>query len=41
LTALVLDEGEPVPHGESARTKLESVAAMRKYYGGKGAPLSR
>jgi hypothetical protein len=41
LTALVLDKGEPVPHGEGARAKLESVPAMRKYYGGKGAPLSR
>jgi hypothetical protein len=41
LTALVLDEGEPMPRGEAARRLLKSVPAMRKYYGGKGAPLSR
>jgi hypothetical protein len=41
LTALVLDPGEPVPRGEAVRALLQSVPAMRKYYGGKGAPLSR
>jgi hypothetical protein len=41
LTALVLDAGEPVPRGEQVRSLLKSVPAMRKYYGGKGAPLSR
>jgi hypothetical protein len=41
LTALVLDENEPVPRGDSAKGLLRSVNAMRKYYGGKGAPLSR
>jgi hypothetical protein len=41
LTALVLDEGEPVPRGAAVRRMLRSVAAVRKYYGGKGAPLSR
>jgi hypothetical protein len=41
LTAMVLDAGEPVPRGEDVRHLLRSVPAMRKYYGGKGAPLSR
>jgi hypothetical protein len=41
LTALVLDEGEPVPRGEAVRRLLRSVPAMRRYYGGKGGPLSR
>lgn len=41
LTALVLEAGEPVPRGEQVRSLLKSVPAMRKYYGGKGAPLSR
>jgi hypothetical protein len=41
LTALVLDEGEPVPRGEAVHGLLRSVPAMRKYYGGKGGPLSR
>jgi hypothetical protein len=41
LTGLVLDEGEPIPRGEAVRGLLRSVPAMRKYYGGKGAPLSR
>jgi hypothetical protein len=39
LTAVVLEGGEPLPHGEDVRTKLESVPAMRRYYGDKGAPL--
>jgi hypothetical protein len=39
LTAIVLDAGEPLPHGEDVLAKLESVSAMRRYYGGKGAPL--
>ena len=41
LTALVLDEGEPMPRGEAVRPLLKSVTALRKYYGGKGGPLSR
>jgi hypothetical protein len=41
LTALVLDAGEPMPRGDKARRKLESVPAARRYYGGgKGGPLS-
>jgi hypothetical protein len=34
LTALVLDPGEPMPHGEAARAKLVSVPAARRYYQG-------
>jgi hypothetical protein len=41
LTALVLDEKERVPRGEAVRPLLKGVPAVRKYYGGKGAPLSR
>jgi hypothetical protein len=41
LTALVLEHREPIPRGEAVRALLRSVPAMRKYYGGKGAPLSR
>jgi hypothetical protein len=41
LTAVVLDEGEPIPRGTKVRPLLASVPAARKYYGGKGAPLSR
>jgi hypothetical protein len=41
LTALVLDEGEPPPRGDAVQHRLKSVPAMRRYYGGKGAPLSR
>jgi hypothetical protein len=41
LTALVLDQGEEPPRGEAVRPLLKSVPAVRKYYGGKGAPLSR
>jgi hypothetical protein len=41
LTALVLDEDEPVPRGKAVRARLTSVPALRKYTGGKGAPLSR
>ncbi|MGD0527145.1 MAG: metallophosphoesterase [Polyangiaceae bacterium] len=41
LTAMVLDEGEPVPRGESVRGLLKSVKAVRRYYGGKGGPLAR
>ena len=41
LTALVLGEGQPMPRGAAVRPLLKSVAARRKYYGGKGAPLSR
>jgi hypothetical protein len=41
LTALVLEENEPMARGDAARGLLQSVPAMRKYYGGKGAPLSR
>ncbi len=32
LTALVLDEGEPIPRGEGARAKLVSVPASRRYF---------
>lgn len=41
LTSLVLDEDEPVPRGEAVRPLLKSVPARRKYFGGKGGPLSR
>jgi hypothetical protein len=41
LTAMVLEEGEPVPRGAAAKKLLTSVPATRRYYGGKGAPLSR
>jgi hypothetical protein len=34
LSAFVLDAGEPAPRGEAARSRITSVAAMRKYYGG-------
>jgi hypothetical protein len=34
LTALVLDEAEPVPRGESVRSKLVSVPAERSYFEG-------
>jgi len=37
LTAVVLDEGEPMPRGAAARARLLSVEAARRYYGGKGA----
>jgi len=40
LTALVLSKGEPVPRGAAVREHLESVPAMRRYYGGKGSPLT-
>lgn len=39
LTAVLLEQGEPMPRGDEARALLRSVPAMRKYYGGKGAPL--
>jgi hypothetical protein len=32
LTALVLDEGEPIPRGSDVRGKVTSVAARRAYY---------
>jgi hypothetical protein len=41
LTAIVLDHDEPMPRGDAVRRCLRSVPALRKYYGGKGAPLSR
>jgi hypothetical protein len=41
LTAMVLDEGQQVPRGDGVRTLLRSVPALRRYYGGKGSPLSR
>lgn len=40
LTAVVLARGEAMPRGDKARRKLQSVAAARRYYGGKGGPLS-
>jgi hypothetical protein len=39
LSALVLDEGETIPRGAAAISRLENVPARRKYYGGKGTPL--
>lgn len=39
LTAMVLDEGEPVPRGERVRPLLRSVRAGRRYFGARGAPL--
>jgi hypothetical protein len=41
LTAVVLDEGEPMPRGEAALSRIQSVQAMRRYYGGKGSPLEK
>jgi len=41
LTALVLGEGEEPPRGTAVAHRLKSVPALRKYYGGKGAPLAR
>ncbi|MDP9035176.1 MAG: hypothetical protein M3O50_10235 [Myxococcota bacterium] len=41
LTAVVLDEGEPMPHGKAARATLRSVPAGRVYHGGRGKPPSR
>lgn len=38
LTAMVLEDGEKVPRGGRAGRLLKSVPALRKYYGGKGAP---
>ncbi len=39
LTAVLLEQDEPMPRGDQVRALLRSVPAMRKYYGGKGAPL--
>ena len=36
LTAVVLREGESMPRGDEARTKLRSVPARRSYRGGTG-----
>ncbi|MGH7298318.1 MAG: metallophosphoesterase [Polyangiaceae bacterium] len=41
LTAMVLAEGEKVPRGGRVERLLKSVPALRKYYGGKGAPPAR
>jgi hypothetical protein len=41
LTALVLGEDQVIPRGDAVRPFLRSVPAARRYYGGKGAPLSR
>ena len=41
LTAMVLDEGEPVPRGAKARANLVSVPARKRYWGDQGAPLGR
>jgi hypothetical protein len=38
---MVLDEGEVIPRGDAVRRLLKSVPAQRRYYGGKGGPLSR
>jgi hypothetical protein len=35
LSALVLDEGEPMPGGDAARRRIARVEAMRKYYSGR------
>jgi Calcineurin-like phosphoesterase len=40
LTGILLEQGEPMPRGDQVRGLLRSVPAMRKYYGGKGAPLT-
>lgn len=40
LTALVLDEGEIAPRAAAVRGRLQSVPAMRRYYGGRGAPFA-
>lgn len=39
LTAVLLEQDEPIPRGDQVRAVLRSVPAMRRYYGGKGAPL--
>jgi hypothetical protein len=39
LTGVLLEQGAPMPRGDQVRGLLRSVPAMRKYYGGKGAPL--
>jgi hypothetical protein len=39
LTGIMLEQGEPMPRGDQVRSLLRSVPAMRRYYGGKGAPL--
>ncbi len=41
LTAVVLDEGEPMPRGEAARARLTSVAARRRYFGDGAGPPGR
>lgn len=39
LTAVILEQYESMPRGDQVRALLRSVPAMRRYYGGKGAPL--
>ena len=39
LTGILLEQDEPMPRGDQVRALLRSVPAMRKYYGGKGAPI--
>ncbi|MDP9150328.1 MAG: metallophosphoesterase [Myxococcota bacterium] len=41
LTAVVLDEGEPMPRGKAARATLRSVPARRSYQGPRGKAPSR
>ena len=41
LTAILLEQGQAMPRGNAAGKLLRTVPARRKYYGGKGAPLSR
>jgi hypothetical protein len=41
LTAIVLQQDQPMPRGDAVKALMRSVPARRKYYGGKGAPLSR
>jgi len=41
LTALVLEEGEPMARGDAARGLLKSVPALRAYWHGSGTQLTR
>jgi hypothetical protein len=41
LTALVLEEGEPMARGDAARGLLKSVPALRAYTHGSGTQLTR
>lgn len=39
LTGVWLEAAQPMPRGDQVRALLRSVPAMRRYYGGKGAPI--